>query len=142
MSAKKRVPYEVVAFRDRRVVATVRVLEVTPIAEDEAALFVVPTNSEFWARCDDMQEPELIGRVHPQYPLSARSNGKEGRVWFYGVIEADGTLSHLTIIHRADPVLESAAADAIRDWYYQPAACGSTPIRVETSISADFLLRR
>jgi TonB family protein len=139
---EKRVPYEILAFRNSKVVATVKVLEVTPIAEADPSVFVAPTDSEFWTRCDDMEEPELTGRVQPQYPLSARSNGKEGRVMFYGVIEADGTLSHLTIIHRADPVLESAAADAIRHWHYKPAACGSTPIRLEISISTDFLLQR
>ena len=61
---------------------------------------------------------------------------------FYAVIEADGTLSHLTLIQRATPSLESAAADAIRQWHYKPATCGSTPIRVETSIPVDFWLER
>jgi TonB family protein len=139
---EKRVPFEIPAFRDKKVVATVRVRELTPVAEENPLLFVAPPNSEFWAHCDDMQEAELIGGVQPGYPLSARSNGKEGRVIFYAVIEADGILSHLTIIHRAAPALESAAADAIRQWHYKPAACGSTPIRVETSISTDFWLQR
>jgi hypothetical protein len=38
-------------------------------------------------------------------------------------------------------MLASAAADAIRQWRYKPAACGSTPIRLETSISVDFWLQ-
>ena len=48
-----------------------------------------------------MQYPELIGRVRPMYPPNARSNREQGRAVFYGVIEADGTLSHLTLIQRA-----------------------------------------
>jgi TonB family protein len=139
---EKHVPYEILAFRNSKVVATVKVLEVAPLAKADPSLFVAPTDSEFWAQCDDMEEPQLIGRVQPQYPLSARSNGKEGRVMFYAVIEADGTLSHLTIIHRADAVLESSAADAIRQWHYKPATCGSTPIRLEISTSTDFSLQR
>ena len=138
----KRIPFEVRAFRDRTVVLTVKVLEVTPITEDNPALFVTPTNSEFWPQCDDMQKPELVAQVQPSYPTSAWSNGEQGRVVFYGVVESDGTLSHLTVIQRATPVLESAAAEAIRQWHYKPAACGSTPIRVETSIPVDFWLRR
>jgi len=113
----------------------------TPITEDSPALFVTPTNSEFWPQCVDMQNPELVDRVQPKYPTSARSNGEQGRVVFYAVIESDGTLSHLTIIQRATPSLESAAAEAIRQWHYKPAACGSTPIRVETSIPVDFWLQ-
>jgi outer membrane biosynthesis protein TonB len=44
----------------------------------------------------------------------------------------------MTIIHRATPDLEAAAVEAIRHWHYKPAACGQTPIRVETSIATDF----
>jgi TonB family protein len=138
---ERRIPFEVRAFKDRTVVATAKVLEITPITEEDAALFLAPANSEFWPQCADMQNPELVGRFPPIYPPSARSNGEQGRAVFYGVIEVDGTLSHLTVIHGATPALESAAAEAIRQWHYKPAACGSTLIRVETSIPVDFLLR-
>jgi TonB family protein len=138
---EKRVPFEVRAFRDKMVVATVKVVEMTPIAEESPSLFVAPTNSEFWAHCDDMQEAELVGRVQPQYPDSARTKREEGMVMFYAVIEVDGSLSHLTLIQRLTPTLDSAAADAIRQWHYKPAACGSTPSRVETAISVYFSLR-
>lgn len=138
----KRIPYEVRAFRDRTVVLTTKVSKVTSITEGDPGLFAPPANSEFWPQCNDMQSPELINRVQPKYPTSARTNGEQGRVVFYGVIETDGTLSHLTLIQRATPTLESAAADAIRQWHYKPAACGSTPIRMETSIPVDFWLQR
>ena len=138
----KRIPYEVHAFRDRTVVVTTKVTDVTPITEGDPGLFAPPTNSEFWPQCDDMQSPELVNPVQPKYPTNARTNGEQGRVVFYAVIETDGTLSHLTLIQRATPTLESAAADAIRQWHYKPAACGSTPIRMETSIPVDFWLSR
>jgi len=137
----KRIPHEVRAFRDRTVVVTAKVLDVTPITEGNPALFLTPTNAEFWPQCVDMRNPELVNPVQPKYPTSARSNGEQGRVAFYAVIESDGTLSHLTIIRRATPTLESAAAEAIRQWRYKPAACGSTPIRIETSIPVDFWLQ-
>jgi TonB family protein len=141
MVGDKRIPFEVRAFRDRTVVATAKVLDVTPATEVNSALFATPTNSEFWPQCDDMQDPELVGRVQPEYPATARSNGEQGRVVFYAVIESDGTLSHLTLIQRATPALQSAAAQAIRRWRYKPAACGSTPIRLETSLPVDFWLQ-
>ncbi len=138
---ERRIPFEVRAFRGRTVVATVKVLEITPTTAENPALFLAPTNSEFWPQCDDMQNPELVNPVQPRYPPSARSNGELGRVILYAVIEADGTLSHLTLIQRATPALESAAAEAIRQWHYKPAACGSTSIRVETSLPVDFWLQ-
>jgi len=138
----KRIPYEVHAFRDRTAIVTTKVTDVTPITEGDSTPFAPPTTSEFWPQCDDMQNPELVNRVQPKYPTNARSNGEQGRVVFYAVIETDGTLSHLTLIQRATPTLELAASDAIRQWHYKPAACGSTPIRMETSIPVDFWLQR
>jgi hypothetical protein len=58
------------------------------------------------------------------------------------VIEEDGTLSHLTLIQRATPALESAAAEALRQWHYKPVVCGQIPIRMETAIPVDFSLER
>lgn len=138
----KAIPYEVHAFRDRTVVITAKVVDVTPITQEDPELFAPPINSEFWPHCDDMQSPELENRVPPEYPVGARTNGEQGRVVFYAVIEADGTLSHLTPIRRATPTLESAAADALRQWHYKPATCGSMPIRMETSIPVSFWIRR
>jgi len=137
----KRIPFEVRAFRDRTVVVTAKVVGITPIIGDDPAPFVAPKNSEFWPQCDDMQNPELINRVQPKYPTNARSNREQGKVVFYVIIESDGTPSHLTLIQRATPALESAAEEAVRQWRYKPASCGSMPIRVETSVSVDFWLQ-
>jgi TonB family protein len=138
---EKHVPFEIRAFKDKVVVVTVKVVEIKSVTEENPSLFVAPTNSEFWAHCDDMQEPELVRPVQPQYPDTARRNRESGTAIFYAVIEPDGTLSDLTLIQQVTPALEATAADAVRQWRYKPAVCGSTPIRVETAISVDFHLR-
>ena len=139
---ERRIPFEVRAFKDRKTIASAKIVELAKTTDDVPAQFDVPTGSEFWPQCTDMQSAELVDRVSPRYPASARSHGQEGRVGFYAVIEADGTLSHLTIIQMASSELEAAAGDAIRQWRYKPASCGSVPVRVETSVSTDFRLRR
>src|SRR6266568_237091 len=48
---ERRIPFEVRAFRDRTVVATVKVMEMTPITVEDPALFLAPPNSEFWSEC-------------------------------------------------------------------------------------------
>jgi TonB family protein len=138
---EKHVPFEIRAFKEKTVVITVKVLEIKPVVEENPSSFVSPTNSEFWAHCDDMQEAEVVRRVQPQYPDGARRNRESGTVMFYAVIETDGTLSHLTLIQQVTPALEAAAADAVHQWRYKPAVCGSTPVRVETAIAVDFHLR-
>lgn len=138
----KLVPYEIRALQGRKVVAAVKVLEITKITEANPAMFAVPADAEFWAQCDDVQQAELVERVQPGYSTKARGNGEQGRVILYAVIEADGSLSHLTIIHRATRDLEAAAVEAVRHWHYKPAACGQTPIRMEISTAIDFWLER
>jgi TonB family protein len=139
--AGKLVPYEIRAFRERKVVASFKVLESSRITDENPPAFNVPQNAEFWGQCDDMQDAEFIDRVQPIYPANARANREQGRVIFYAVIEEDGSLSHLTLIHRATPALEASATEAVRRWRYRPPTCGQTPIRTEVSIETDFWLR-
>jgi TonB family protein len=139
---ERRIPFEVRAIRGRTVVAAVKVLEIKQTTDENPSLFVAPKDSERWTQCDEMKTPELLNHVNPNYPPTARRNGEQGRVIFYAVIEEDGMLSHLTLIQRATPTLESAAAEALRQWRYKPAACGHIPIRLETSIPVDFSLGR
>jgi TonB family protein len=138
--AGKLVPYEIRALKGRKVVAEVRVVEIAKLNPKSPGLFKVPANAEFWAQCNDMKKQELENRVVPRYPASARANHEQGRVIVYAVVEPDGSLSHLTIIQAVAPDLDAAAVEAIRQWHFKPAACGQTPIRVETSIGTDFWL--
>jgi len=137
----KLVPYEIRALKDGKVIAAAKVLEITKITQENPALFNAPVNAEHWAQCDDLQEAEPVARIQPSYPPSARANHEQGRVVLYAVLEADGSVSNLTIIHRAAPDLEAAAVEAVRHWHYKPAACGQKPIRMETSITTDFWLQ-
>jgi len=134
----KLVPYEIRALKDREVFVVLKVLEIAKITEENPALFNVPVDAEFWAQCDDIQPAEAVDRVQPMYPTGARTNHEQGRVTVYAVIETDGSLSHIAVIHRATPDMEAATVEAIRHWHYKPATCGQTPIRVQTSIAMDF----
>ena len=137
----KSVPFEIRAFKNKKLIASIKILEITNTTENDPSLFSVPANAEFWAQCDEPQKAELLTRVSPSYPASARRRHEEGRVGFYAVIGTDGSLSHLTIIQPNSPELEAAAAEAIRQWRYKPAVCGSTPMRVQASIYTDFQLQ-
>jgi TonB family protein len=138
----KLVPYQVHAFRGRKMYITAGVTEMRSITEDDPGLFAPPTNGEFWPTCDDVQGGELVKHVQPIYPTSARANHEEGTVVFYGVLEENGTLSHLTPIQGATPSLQTAALDAVRQWRYKPAMCGATPIRIQYSVRVNFHLQR
>ncbi|MGB6459301.1 MAG: energy transducer TonB, partial [Candidatus Acidiferrum sp.] len=134
----KLVPHEIRALKGRKVVAALKVLEIAKITEVNPALFKAPANAQLWPQCDDMQDAEPVDRVRPSYLPDPGGNGPPVRVILYGVVEADGSLSHVTIIQGANPEKDSAAFEAFRRWRYKPAQCGQTPIRVETSMYFDF----
>jgi TonB family protein len=139
---QKRVPFEIRALRDGKNIIIATVLELAPVAEESGAGFAAPEGSEFWAKCDNMRQAKLETKVSPNYAASAVQNREQGRVIFYAVIEADGTVSHLAQIQKAGPALDAAAAEAIQQWRYEPAACGALPVRTETSIALDFWIER
>jgi protein TonB len=43
------------------------------------------------------------------YPLKAREQGIEGKVWIGFVVETDGSLSNFTIVKGIDPILDNEA---------------------------------
>lgn len=136
--AGKLVPYEARAWRGRKVIASVKVVEVSKISGENSGRFTIPENAEYWSHCDDMRKPELVEKVLPKYSPSARQNHEEGRVSLYAVIEADGSLSDITLLNQATPSLEAATLEAVRHWRYKPATCGQVPVRLETRITTEF----
>lgn len=137
----KLLPHEIQAWGSGKSVARIRVLHVRNLDNVSSTSFEPPKNAEFWTSCTDTISPaKLENPVQPHYPPRARTKRVQGRVTFYGVVESDGTLSHLTIIHPADPDLEAAAGQAVRQWRYKPVACTGAPMRTETFISVDFWL--
>ncbi len=133
----KLVPFEIRALKDGNTVATVKVLEITAVKEVNTALFNPPSDAVLWPQCDDMQDAEPVERVPLNYsPAIPMIGGK--RVILYAVIEANGSLSHVTVIQGANQDMNTAAFEAFRRWRYKPAQCGQTPIRVETSMYFDF----
>jgi TonB family protein len=136
--AGKLVPFEIRALNDRKVITSIKVLEISQITKEDPALFNEPANAEFWAQCDDMQDAYVVNQVMPRYPISARPRAASGTVVLYAVIETDGSLSHIAVIQTVTADLDDAAIDGVRHWRYKPATCGQTPIRVETSIPVGF----
>lgn len=138
----KQMPREIRGWKDRKLVIQFKIADIERLEKTAQAAdsrFQQPPNSEFWAGCAD--KLELVTRVHPVYPPKARANREGGRVVLYAVIEADGSLSHLTVIHHASPDLENAAIEAVRQWRYKVNGCGDSPGRMETSIPVDFWIQ-
>lgn len=88
-----------------------------------------------------IREPQKIVHVTPVYPLIARSAAVEGTVVLEAVISTSGTVENVRII-KSVPLLDQAAADAVRAWRYTPTRLNGVPVPLLLTITVRFTLQR
>ena len=88
----------------------------------------------------EVMDRQIIYKVEPVYPESARKTGAQGLVVLDAVIASDGTVKSLRWI-AGNNLLAQSALDAVREWRYTPYRAGGQALEVETTISIDFKLR-
>ena len=62
-----------------------------------------------------------------------------GTVLLHATISKNGTIKDLHVVS-GPPMLQQAAADAVRNWRYRPYMLNGEPIEVETSVNVVFSL--
>lgn len=73
------------------------------------------------------------------YPAVAKAARVQGTVHFRALIGPDGAVKSLTTLGGPLP-LAQAAADAVRQWRYQPTLVDGKPVEVTTQIDVAFTL--
>jgi len=72
---------------------------------------------------------ELMHRVEPDYPPKARAQHIEGMVILELEIGGDGSIANTAVVS-GNPLLASAAVQAVRQWHYRPDPGGASRTRV------------
>jgi TonB family protein len=85
-------------------------------------------------------ESNLIRKVQPVYPASAKAAGVQGTVMIEAVILKDGTPSELTVLSSPSDDLSESALDAVRQWRYRPTLLNGQPVEVITDIRISYTL--
>jgi protein TonB len=87
----------------------------------------------------NIQEGQLIKKVTPIYPQSAKLGRIQGTVRFEATISKSGTIRDLRVL--GGPLgLTQAAGDAVKQWIYRPTLLNGEPIEVLTQIEVTFSL--
>jgi protein TonB len=86
-----------------------------------------------------MMEGNLIHKVQPVYPPTARSARVQGAVVLRAIISKSGTIENLQVAS-GHPWLVKAAMDAVRQWPYRPYILNREPVEVETRVTVNFIL--
>jgi TonB family protein len=81
----------------------------------------------------------LLERVEPQYPEPARQQHVQGPVELKVLVGTDGLVRRLTTIS-GDPLLVSAATDAVRQWRFKPHELKGKVVEFETRVTVNFAL--
>jgi TonB family protein len=77
----------------------------------------------------------------PQYPDSARREGKQGRVLLRVLVDADGRTKSIEInTSSGDDTLDRAAIEALKKWRFVPARAGTKPIETWVKVPIEFQL--
>jgi protein TonB len=87
----------------------------------------------------NVAKSQLKHKVQPQYPTEARDNRIQGTVRLHVVLSTAGKVQQLDIIS-GDPILASAAAEAVRQWEYKPMLLNGEPVEVDTTVDVIFSL--
>jgi protein TonB len=81
-------------------------------------------------------------QVRPSYPSTARRLGIQGMTTLRVYVAADGRVGQVLIQESAGhPDLDSAAAEAVKQWRFEPARRGAEPVGVWVLLPVEFRLR-
>lgn len=87
----------------------------------------------------DLAESRLVHRVEPQYPADALAAHRSGDVILEVLVGEDGAVASLRAVS-GDPLLSAAAADAVRNWRYEPYRVRGQPAEFQTDVTLKFSL--
>jgi TonB family protein len=81
----------------------------------------------------------LRNRVEPVYPAAALETHRSGEVVLELSVSEDGSIASVRTIS-GDPALADAAADAVRNWRYEPYRINQRPTPFQTDVTMRFSL--
>jgi TonB family protein len=87
--------------------------------------------------------PRLVREVRPNYTGTAMAVRIEGVLGLDCVVELDGTVSAVRILHHLDPQrrLDAEGVKALRQWRFMPAQKDGKPVRFRAVVEMSFSLR-
>ncbi|MEO0560330.1 MAG: TonB family protein, partial [Bacteroidota bacterium] len=91
------------------------------------------------------QPPRLIGGLEGLqervvYPRVARMAGIQGRVFVTFIVDEEGNVTQLRVARSADPVLDEAAMNAVRESEFIPGRQRGVAVKVRYSLPISFVL--
>jgi protein TonB len=87
----------------------------------------------------DIRPPQKIRDVPPRYPPIAQASRVEGVVILEATIDEDGSVRDVRVL-RGKPLLDDAAAEAVRQWRFTPTRLNGEAVPVVMTVTVSFQL--
>jgi protein TonB len=84
--------------------------------------------------------PKPISRVSPEYAAAAKAEGVQGKVGLAVDIDEKGNTTRVTVVKKLHPDLDKNAADAVKQWKWEPARKDGKPIAATETLDINFTL--
>ncbi len=88
----------------------------------------------------DVKAPVVVTRVDPVYSEAYRRARISGIVILEALIDAQGEVKDVRVLKSLGPDLDTAAADALRQWKFQPGTLNGEPVPVIFNLTMNFKL--
>ncbi|HXH07967.1 MAG TPA: M56 family metallopeptidase [Vicinamibacterales bacterium] len=85
-----------------------------------------------------VKPPRKIKHVSPAYPAEAEAAGLRGVVILEATIGADGRVKAVKVLRSVHPLLDEAAAAAIRQWEFEPVVLDGRPVPILMTTTVSF----
>jgi len=86
-----------------------------------------------------IRAPTKLVHVSPAYPAIARAARVQGVVVIEATLDADGSVSSTRVL-RSIPLLDQAAADAVRQWRFTPTLLNGVAVPIIMTVTVNFAL--
>ena len=109
----------------------------SPVVDASKSTRIAPLPGVWLA--PDRAERRLRNRIEPQYPADAMAARRSGEVVLEVLVAEDGSVVSTRTLS-GDPLLAAAAADAVRQWRYEPYRQHERPSQFQTDVTLKFAL--
>ena len=86
----------------------------------------------------NLRAPRKLKDVRPTYAENLRAAGVTGSVVLSATIGTDGKVTAVDVLKSVHPDLDAAAADAVRQWLFEPALLNCAPSDVKMTVTLNF----
>jgi TonB family protein len=87
----------------------------------------------------NIKQPMKVVDVRPRYPERLGDAKVGGTVVLEAVIGTDGTVTDVSVVTAADPELDAAAIEAVRQWEFSTTFLNCTPVDVHMKVNVSFV---